>query len=217
MRPARWCAEFWTGGGWQPWAAMPAGLDAIPDRRQARIYQLAAQEIAFRGYDYPPLASGGRIALRLPQGGDTGGFSLLAKGRRIVLDSDRAELAATVAAATPWATTLGDPPDHLLIDFAPSLPEPSASLTLRGNIAAASQGETQPDEPLGNADAAIPFAQFRLSRSPLTYIASQSDIEGQAALEIRVNDEAWHEVPSLYARGPTERIYTARQSDTGDT
>ncbi len=38
--------RVWTGGGWQPWSAMPAGLNAIPDRRQARIYQLASQEIA---------------------------------------------------------------------------------------------------------------------------------------------------------------------------
>src|SRR5262249_5887732 len=162
---------------------------------------------------YPTFAAGGRIALRLSDGGDPGGLSLLGKGRPIVLDLDSGELPATVAAATPSAATLGDPLDHLLVDFAPSLPGPAASLTLRGNIAAASQGETQPDEALGNADAAVPFAQFRLSRSPLTYLAGPSGIEGSAELEIRVNDEAWREAPSLFARGPNERVYTARQSD----
>jgi predicted phage baseplate assembly protein len=135
-----------------------------------------------------------------------------------VLETDAGPLATTVAAAaTPWATTIGDPPDHLLVDFAPNLSAATARLALRGNVAMASQGETQPDEPLGNADAAVPFAQFRLSRSPLTYIASPADIAGKAELQIRVNDELWQEAPSLYARGPTERIYTARQSDTGDT
>jgi hypothetical protein len=208
--------RIWTGGGWQPWAPMPAGLDAIPDRRQTRIYQLAAEQIDFRGYDYPAFASDGRIALRLP-GGAPGGLSLLAKGRRIVLETDSGPLAETVAAATPWATTLGNPPDHLLVDFTPNLSGPTASLTLLGNVAAASQGETQPDEPLGNGDATVPFAQFRLSRSPLTHIATASDIAGEAELEIRVNDEAWQEAPSLYGRRPTERIYTARQSDAGDT
>jgi hypothetical protein len=209
--------RVWAGGGWQPWMAMPAGIEAIPDRRQVRIYQLAAEQITFRGYDYPPFAAGGRIALRLPQGGAPGGLSLLAKGRRIVLETDAGPMAATVAAATPWATSLGDPPDHLLVDFAPNLPTATAGLALRGNVAMASHGETQPDEPLGNADAAVSFAQFRLSRSPLTYIASPADIAGTAELQIQVNDELWQEAPSLYARGPTERIYTARQSDAGDT
>jgi hypothetical protein len=209
--------RVWAGGGWQPWMAMPAGIERIPDRRQARIYQLAAEQITFRGYDYPPFAAGGRIAVQLPRGGALEGFSLLAKNRRIVLETDAGPLAATVAAATPWATTLGDPPDHLLVDFAPNLPAATAGLALRGNVAMASHGETQPDEPLGNADAAVSFAQFRLSRSPLTYIASPADIAGTAELQIRVNDELWQEAPSLYARGPTERIYTARQSDTGDT
>jgi hypothetical protein len=209
--------RVWIGDAWQPWGPMPAGLDMIPDRRQARIYQLVAEPIAFRGYDYPKLASGGRTALRLPAGGASGGLSLFAKGRRIVLETDAAPLMATVVGTTPWATTLGDPPDHLLVDFTPGLPGPTARLALLGNVAMASQGETQRDEPLGNADAAVPFAQFRLSRQPLTYIASPDDIAGKAELEIRVNDEAWRSVPSLYGRGPTERVYTARQSDAGDT
>ena len=209
--------RVWNGAGWQPWTAMPAGLNAIPDRRQTRLYQLAAEPIVFRGYDYPLLATGGRIALRLPADAVAGGFALLAKGRRIVLETDNGPLSATLAATTPWATALGDPPDHLLVDFTPGLRAPTTSLVLAGNVAAASQGETQPDEPLGNGDAGQSFAQFRLSRSPLTYIVSPDDIAGKGALEIRVNGEAWQEVPSLYARGPTERVYTARQSDPGAT
>src|SRR5262249_32091541 len=150
----------------------PAGLPAIPDRRQTRLYQLAAEGIVVRGYDYPPLATGGQIAGCISARGDLGGFALVAKGRPIVFDADGGELPAAVVAATPWATTLGAAPAHLLLDFIPTLSKPAAALTLLGNIAPASQGETQPDDPLANADASVPFASYPLRRAPLTYIAT---------------------------------------------
>ena len=112
------------------------------------------------------------------------------------------------------ASTPGAPPDHLVVDFAPPPPAPFVDTTLLGNIAEASHGETQPDEPLGHGDGGRSFQTFTLQRSPVTYIPTAASIAGQAALEIRVNGERWAQAPGFYGRKPTDRIYTARQSDT---
>lgn len=207
-------ARVWAGGSWTAWSRFGGGLGAIPDRRSTRIFQISAEDVEFRDYDYPERVRGGRIAARLA---DAPGLEGLDKGRRILLDDGVTRHLAEVTASRLVASDLGGPPDHLLVDFTPPLPGPLGEAVLEGNIARASHGETRSEEPLGNGDASKAFARFRLGRSPLTYLQSGAKIEGEAELEIRVNGEEWQEVPSLYARGPTERVYTARQSDAGDT
>jgi hypothetical protein len=210
----------WTSAGWGSWGHFEAGLGAISDRRRARIYQLGADEIAFRDYDYPMSLSGGRVAIRLKPGqksSDLGGLAKLTKGRQVVLESGTTKHLAAVTAANPVASAPGEPEDQLVVDFAPPLSHSVAETFLKGNIAPASHGETQPDETLGNGDATKTFLKFGLSRAPLTYLPSKTSIDGTAALEIKVSGEKWQEVPSFYGRGPTERVYTARRTDAGDT
>jgi hypothetical protein len=197
-----------------------AHLDAIPDRRQARIYQLGSRDINFRAFDYPAALTGGTIAIRFSAGQtDTalGGLAQLVKGRRILLESGTIKHVTTVTAAEPYASAAGGPFDHLLVDFNPGLPQTFGETLLKGNIAQSSHGETQPDETLGNGDATRTFQKFRLGRAPLTYLATSASLSGEAELEVRVNGELWKAVPSLYARRPTERVYTARRTDPGDT
>ncbi|MGO4840086.1 putative baseplate assembly protein, partial [Rhizobiaceae sp. 2RAB30] len=69
----------------------------------------------------------------------------------------------------------------------------------------------------GHGEAAKSFQKFRLSRQNVTYLQSATKLEGEAALEIRVNGELWREVPSLYGRKAGERVYTTRQSDAAET
>jgi hypothetical protein len=204
-----------TGAGWQPWTGHGDGLGAIPDRRATRIYQLVPSDIEFRPFDYPDSVSGGRIALRT--GENRQGFARLAKGRRILLSSAGRFHAARVTAVTETAAVPGDAPDHLLVDFTPAPSGPLAGAILLGNVAEASHGETQPDEPLGNGDATQGFQILKLRRRPLTYLPSARAMAGEAALELDVNGERWSEVASLYAHTPNERIYTARQNDEGET
>jgi hypothetical protein len=78
-------------------------------------------------------------------------------------------------------------------------------------------GETQPLEALGHGEGAKAFQTFKLSRPNLTYLQTAGSLEGAAALEVRVNGELWKETPSFFGRGPTERLYTARQNDNGET
>ncbi len=206
----------WIGGIWQGWSFPPEGLQGIPDRRTARIWQLGDRPIAFRQYDYPDSLAGGRVALRTP-GATLGGLSLLAKGRRLLLQTNLATTPATVTAIRPLASVSGASADHLLVDFTPPLSQPVASCTLLGNVALASQGETQPDQTLGNADATGSFQQFQLARAPVTYLPDTAEIAGVPALSVSIGKTPWKRVDSLYGQGPTARVYTARQADTGDT
>jgi len=87
-----------------------------------------------------------------------------------------------------------------------------ASTRAYGNVAFASHGETKRDV-LGSGDASRPFQRFELSHRPLTYLASASETGYESTLEVRVNDVRWHEAPTLYRRGPKERIFTARENE----
>jgi hypothetical protein len=205
----------WTGSAWGPWLGHGEGLGFIADRRATRIYEISAEDIDFRAFDYPAAIGDGRLALRT--GPNQAGFSHLAKGRRIMLRSGDRLHGAKVTATHPISAVHGEPPDHLLVDFVPVPARPLESVVLLGNIAEASHGETQPDEALGHGDAARPFQAARLQRAPVTYLSGASTVAGEAALEVRVNGERWNEVASLYGRKPTERVYTARQSDEGET
>ena len=90
------------------------------------------------------------------------------------------------------------------------------SFTINANVAMATHGETV-REILGSGDATQIFQKFVLKQPPLTYVSSATPSGGISTLEIRVNELLWQEVPSLYERGSTERIYIIRQNDQGMT
>jgi hypothetical protein len=88
-----------------------------------------------------------------------------------------------------------------------------ATVTIFGNVAPATHGETVPDEVLGSGDASQPYQRFALRQSPLTFTAAATPSGGETTLEVRVNDLKWTEVPTLFGRGPRERVYVARVGD----
>lgn len=203
------------GGAWTPWTNHGEGIGALPDRRKTAIYRLAADDIVFRDYDYPAKIRQGRLALRMRSGVRTVGN--IAKGRRVLLRSSSGLDPVTVVAAAPFAAIAGGLDDHLFVDFTPGPEAALSNVTLLGNVAMASHGETQPAEALGHGEGAKGFQAFKLSRPNLTHLQSMTALEGSAALEVRVNDELWKEMPSFFGRRPTERVYTARQNDNGET
>lgn len=206
--------RVWNGTAWTTWMPRGDGLGTISDRRKARIWQLESPEFAFRPFDYPARIESGRLVAELKD------VPSLEKSRRIIIeDGLTSPHAATVTNATPIAAVWGGEPTHLAIDFtpAPTTPLASASAMLLGNVAEASHGETVAEEPLGNGDASKSFQRFGLRKPPLTYVPSAKSVGGASTLTLRVNGEAWAEVESLYAQPPTARVFTARQSDAGDT
>jgi predicted phage baseplate assembly protein len=88
------------------------------------------------------------------------------------------------------------------------------TVTIAANVATATHGEAK-SEVLGSGSAAVPFQHFGLRDLPLTYVPADTPSGGASTLEVRVDDVRWEEVPSLYGRGPRERVYVTRIDDGG--
>src|SRR5207247_2338447 len=52
-------------------------------------------------------------------------------------------------------------------------------------------------------------------QSPLTYTRSTAPGGAESSLQVRMNDLLWHEVGTLFERGPRERIFTTEMADDG--
>ena len=90
------------------------------------------------------------------------------------------------------------------------------TVTINANVAPATHGETK-EEVLGSGDASQPYQRFTLRHLPLTYVSASTPSGAESTLQVRVNDVLWHEVPTLYGRGPKERVYVTRRDDEGKT
>ena len=209
-----------TGSGWEAWEPLGIGLRSIANRRATRVFQISAEDVEFRNYDYPGKLKKGRVALRLTDeqiANPGAGLKQLKKGRSLIFKSGGLQHLATISAVLPLSTEPGAAADHWTVDFTPVLPASFDETVMLGNVALASHGETQMDQRLGNGDASKAFQKFKLPRAPLTYLQGTQSMAGQAELEVRINGELWNEVPSLYNRTARERIFTARQNDAGET
>lgn len=92
-----------------------------------------------------------------------------------------------------------------------------STVTIYGNVALATHGETVAQETLGNGDASQPYQQFTLRQSPLTYVSAATASGATSTLTVRVNDIQWHEVPTLYGQGPKSRVFVTKTDDDGKT
>lgn len=90
------------------------------------------------------------------------------------------------------------------------------TVTVSANVVHATHGETVVHEVCGSADGG-PNQRFTLRRTPLTYVPSSAASGADTTLEVRVNGVRWHEAPSLYGLGPSDRCYIVRRDDDGTT
>ena len=90
------------------------------------------------------------------------------------------------------------------------------SARVNANVARATHGETV-TEVLGSGNARAANARFALRQPPLTYVSAATPSGRQSTLQLRANDLLWAETPSLYARGPTERVYEIVNDDAGNS
>jgi predicted phage baseplate assembly protein len=89
------------------------------------------------------------------------------------------------------------------------------TVVVYGNVALATHGETV-EQILGSGRAREPFQRFTLAHEPLTYLQSTDAPSGAApALEVRVNDVRWDEVPTLFGARPRDRAYALRTDENG--
>jgi len=186
------------------------GLPAIADLRRTRLFELAPRAIVPRNYAYPADVSGGTVYVRSDHLDDP---TLLRKRQQIAISAGAARYLATIGSVVSLPAG-SDGIGHIAIGLASAIP-PLAGARANANVAPASHGETQPDEMLGNGDSSRGFQRFRLQRKPVTRLPGTTGIAPASELAIRVNGELWTEVPSLFGRRPTDRIYTLRDGDDG--
>ncbi len=125
------------------------------------------------------------------------------------------EEVAEVAVVQSWDDA---DPDHPIVHFLDPLRNmyDRASAVLLGNVAYATHGESVAER-LGSGDGARPFQRFTLKQQPLTHTPDASPDGGSSTLEVRVGDLRWTEVPTLFGRGPRDRVFVTRRQDDGAT
>jgi hypothetical protein len=99
--------------------------------------------------------------------------------------------------------------DLAYADFPNAPPFP---YTVYGNIVEATQGKTETQATLGNGDSRLVFQNFKIPKSPLTYLLSTSETPPEVPeLEIYVNNRLWKRVSSFFGRRADEEIYIVRE------
>jgi hypothetical protein len=90
-----------------------------------------------------------------------------------------------------------------------------SATTINANVAPATEGATV-SEILGGGDATQPNQAFTLKQRPLTW-SDDDDTGLEPALEVRVDDVAWHRRATLYTADPQDRVYVVETHDDGAT
>ncbi|HEU0013764.1 MAG TPA: hypothetical protein VFQ45_08775, partial [Longimicrobium sp.] len=164
-----------------------------------------------------PATAGGldRLRLRDAEGREgfatvaAGGFAWLPAGERDPVVAEEAVLERREAADAAHTRLVLRAPLRHAYD--------RAGVEVLGNVAPATHGERVADEVLGGGDAGLSFQRFALRQPPLTHVADASPSGTASTLEVRVNEVRWREVPTLFGRGPQERVYATRLQDGGAT
>jgi hypothetical protein len=159
----------------------------------------------------PDVVKGNEVTLN-------GAYLGLEAGRWVAVTGERDDLSGVQASEVHRLAevTLEEGLTTLTFQSALAHPYVRATVRINGNVAAATHGESR-SELLGSGDGRVPFQQFSLRQPPLTYISAPTPSGGRSTLEVRVNDQLWEEVATLYGHGPTEHIYVTRRDDDGKT
>jgi hypothetical protein len=151
------------------------------------------------------VVSGGTLEL-------DGAYPGLDKNRRLAVSGARVGggLASEIATIAAVSTTGGVTTLTLEQGLAHSYVR--RTVVINANVSPATEGETVA-EVLGSGDAAAAYQAFSLRQPPLTFVSASTPAGFASTLGLRVNDVAWHEAPTLYGRGPSERVYVTRTED----
>lgn len=92
-----------------------------------------------------------------------------------------------------------------------------ASVTIYGNVVAATHGKTVADEVLGSGSGMQANERFRLKEGPLTYVSAANDQGSESQITVSVNEIEWQKEPYLYGLARDQRAYIVRQDALDNT
>lgn len=137
-----------------------------------------------------------------------------ARVEEAVVSIDRAAIGDPSAVALRRLSLAPALSQFTLADF----PLANPGIIVFGNVAAMTQGKTQPVAVLGNGDARQTFQSFQLPKAPLTWLENEAlTPPRKPEVTILVNQIEWTEVDSLFASGSEDRVYILREDDAGNT
>jgi hypothetical protein len=177
--------------------------------RLDRLYGVFEHTIRPSGWDVNDTpVSGARLNLELAPP------TLLARGRKLVLEREGFAREATVAAVTavdPVARTL---------DLTPALtPEEGftlGNLVLRANVVRGGHGEGKPAKVLGSGDAARRSQSFVLKEKDVAFVADPTQPAGvAAAVQVSIAGQTWLQVAALRDSRPSDPHYEVRLTEDG--
>lgn len=146
-----------------------------------------------------------------------GVFKELGEGRRLVVTGQRTD--AKNVSASEFVTLDHIEPlpgnrsmlylqnDGLSNSYIPT------TVTINGNVVAATQGESIQNEILGSGDASQAFQSFTLQQFPLTYVQASTPDGRASTLSVFIDGIEWQEVDTLYGHGPYEHIFITHIGD----
>lgn len=86
-----------------------------------------------------------------------------------------------------------------------------ATVSIFGNVVAATHGQTVKAEVLGSGSGMRANERFVLHERPLTYLSSANKPGYEGEIKVKVNDIEWHKEPHLYNLTRDRRAYVVRQ------
>ncbi len=208
----------------------PSGSDQTRDGfqviRETAVYtqseklQLAEEPVETQvGFNPNDPAQGKRIELNAL-------YPDLEVGRWLIVSGDRADVSGVKSSELVMVSGVEQTFDPLLVGekthttlvLANSLAYPYKrnTVTIYGNVVKATHGETR-TEVLGSGDGSQVFQSFPLRQLPLTYLAAPTPVGAASTLEVRVNEIRWHETNSLVDLKPSDRAYSIKIDDNGNT
>lgn len=190
-----------------------SGFEDFEEKRRDLAVYAQSEELTLAKVPIQPPVTGdtAQITLDRPLAEMPGGRRLLLTGIDATSDEEVSEEVVLDHLEQSGETST------LVLTSAPLHTYPLDSLTIHGNVARATHGESVA-EVLGSGNAAKPYQRFALRQPPLTNVRSTAAPSGAAStLEVRINDLRWEEVPSFHGRAPTGRVFVIRQDDDGGT
>ncbi|MFI0975412.1 putative baseplate assembly protein [Streptomyces sp. NPDC021093] len=134
-------------------------------------------------------------------------------GSPVVVTGRTAEEEPVTEVAFVDSVTARDGGTALVLTAPLSRPLLRDSVTVLGNVVAATHGETVADEVLGSGDGAVPFQRFTLRHAPLTHVPARTPSGVRDTLVVRVDGVARTPSGSLFPLGPHDPAYVVRTDD----
>jgi predicted phage baseplate assembly protein len=177
--------------------------------RRDIVVHAASEQLALAQGDDPSTVTGDAIGVDLD-------VSDMPIGRRLLVTGRSTQGDSVVHATTLSGLESGAGRSWLILADAIDPELERGTVVVHANVANATHGETV-GELLGSGRADRTHQRFTLHSEPLTHLQSSDPSGVTPALEVRVGDVRWDEVPTLYGAAPGERSYVLRTDDGGHT